>query len=99
MNATQSYFKNNAKNVEPILIYTSELKHLQPKTNKEESIYFSINKYLRETNILTLDDNQFEKEWKMKYTSTLMKHLQNIPDFAGQTWRGVGYDPQISKIG
>lgn len=55
----------------------------------------ALNKYLRELKILSLDDEAFREEWKMKFTSTLLKHLSQIPKHKGTTWRGITYDPKI----
>ena len=48
------------ENVEPILIYTSELKYLEPSSGEIMKIYESLNKFLREKNMLTLNESEIE---------------------------------------
>jgi hypothetical protein len=38
-------------------------------------IYQSLNKFLRETPILSLHKKNYQREWRLRYASTLLKHL------------------------
>jgi hypothetical protein len=60
-------------------------------------IYQSLNKYLRDTPVLSLDEAAFNKEWRLRYASTLLKHLNKIKIHEGDTWRGISYDPDITE--
>ena len=71
--------------------------YTDPVEKRDLVIYQSLNKYLRETPILSLQRQSFDREWRLRYASTLLKHLQKIRLFVGNTWRGVSYDPCLSK--
>jgi hypothetical protein len=73
--APHDYFKS-VENVGPIVIYTSELKYQDNASKQEFVIYQSLNKYLRDTPIISLEENKFQKEWRLRYASTLLKHLK-----------------------
>lgn len=92
----QDYFKNK-KHIQPILIYTSELKH-KDKSGNIVKIFDSLNLNLRTTSILTKKQYEIGKEWFYRYASTLLKHLKIIKGVKGLVYRGVNYDPE-GKIG
>jgi hypothetical protein len=47
--------------------------------------------------MVTLDSEDYSSNWKFIYASTLLKHLNKIPDFEGETWRGISFDPNYKK--
>jgi hypothetical protein len=63
--------------LEPILAYTTELKY-EESPGKYAKIYESLNRYLRENTLLTLDEVSVSKEWRYAYASTLLRHLRRI---------------------
>ena len=71
------YFQDRAR-IEPILIYTSQLKYKDQVTNEVLTIYSSLNQNLRNKSVLTLKPHEIAKEWVFRYTSTLLRHLENI---------------------
>ena len=79
------------------MIYTCELMYSDPFEKRDLIIYQSLNKYLRETPILSLQGQSFDREWRLRYASTLLKHLEKTKLYEGHTWRGVSYDPWLSQ--
>ncbi len=59
-------------------------------------IYQSLNKFLRETPILSLQKGSYQREWRLRYASTLLKHLQKTKHYEGSVWRGISYDPCLA---
>jgi hypothetical protein len=84
------------ENVGPIVIYTSELMYKDKDAGQDLVIYQSLNKFLRETPILSLQKQSYQREWRLRYASTLLKHLEKTRPFVGDAWRGITYDPCLT---
>ena len=95
-NIQPGYFQDRTR-IEPILIYTSQLKYIDQETKKVLTIYSSLNQNLRNKSVLTLKPHEIAKEWVFRYTSTLLRHLENIEGEGGKVFRGVNYDPDAKK--
>lgn len=97
MNQIQpGYFQDRAR-IEPILIYTSQLKYMDHETNQVLTIYSALNQKLRNKSVLHIKPHEIAKEWVFRYTSTLLRHLENIKGEEGKVYRGVNYDPDAKK--
>lgn len=94
--ATNEYFQNK-EHLEPILVYTAELKY-NDKDGKAYIIYESLNRFLRQSRLLTLDEGKIVDEWRYKYAGTLLKHLAKIEPYEGIVYRGINYDPKIDNV-
>lgn len=59
------------------MIYTSELYCYEDSLNKKiAKIYESLNRYLRDQPLLSLEEKAFMKEWRYRYSCALLTHLQ-----------------------
>lgn len=89
------YFKTE-KQIEPILIYTSNLEY-KDKNGQRGIIYSDVNKYIRTNNIFATTEEAFKQEWKYRYASDLIKHLEQIKKTPAKVYRGVDFDLGCEK--